>query len=186
MTTIWISVGVALAAFGFGVTGLYLQTLLPPPHTSDRSREMISAIVGLISLLLALVLGTLIGSSYSLYSTQKSEMNTFAARALQLDLALAEFGPDAAPPRAMLKNTLTRVRRMLWWGSDSGEMPPDLNVAEPLKSLRDMDEYVASLDPKTPLSGSFRPPRPPTPAQWSRLASSSPCNWRARCPGPWW
>jgi hypothetical protein len=83
MMTVWISLGVAALTFAFGVTGLYLQKLLPAPHTSDRSRDMITAIVGLISLLLALVLGTLIGSAYSFYSTQKSEMNTFAARALR-------------------------------------------------------------------------------------------------------
>ena len=95
--TIWMSIAVAALAFASGVAGLYLQKLLPAPHTSDRSRDMITAIVGLISLLLALVLGTLIGSAYSFYATQKSEMNTFAARALQLDLALAEFGPETAP-----------------------------------------------------------------------------------------
>ena len=51
---------------------------------------MIGAIVGLVSLLLALVLGTLIGSAYSFYATQKSELETLAAREVQLDLALAE------------------------------------------------------------------------------------------------
>jgi hypothetical protein len=75
MWTVWLCIGVA---------GLYLQKLLPEPHTSDRSRDMIGAIVGLISLLLALVLGTLVGSAYSFYSTHKSEMETFAARAIQL------------------------------------------------------------------------------------------------------
>ncbi len=146
--TIWMSIAVAALAFASGVAGLYLQKLLPAPHTSDRSRDMISAIVGLISLLLALVLGTLIGSAYSFYSTQKSEMNTFAARALQLDLALAEFGPETANARAMMKHTLMKVRTMLWW--EPGAMPPDLTVAEPLKSLRETDQDVASLDAKTP------------------------------------
>jgi hypothetical protein len=155
MTTIWLSVGAAALAFAFGLAGLYLQKLLPPPHTSDRSRDMITAIVGLISLLLALVLGTLIGSAFSFYSTQKSEMNAFAARALQLDLALAEFGPETAPAREMMKHTLMSVRRMLWWGEPGG-MPPDLNVAEPLKSLRATDEDVASLDPKTPAQHQYQ------------------------------
>ena len=81
MWTIWLCIGVAVVAFAFGVAGLYLQKLLPEPHTADRSRDMIGAIVGLISLLLALVLGTLVGSAYSFYATQKSEMETFAARA---------------------------------------------------------------------------------------------------------
>src|SRR6202789_2898878 len=109
MWTVWLCIRLSLAAFASGVAALYVQKLLPEPHTSDRSRDMIGAIVGLISLLLALVLGTLVGSAYSLYSTQKSEMNTFAARALQLDLALAEFGPETAHTRAMMKDTLMKV-----------------------------------------------------------------------------
>ena len=59
MITLWVSLGAAALTFGFGLAGLYLQKLLPEGHTSDRSRDMIGAIVGLISLLLALVLGTL-------------------------------------------------------------------------------------------------------------------------------
>jgi Protein of unknown function (DUF4239) len=129
MTTIWICIGVAFLAFLFGVSGLYLQKLLPEPHSIDRSREMIAAIVGLVSLLLALVLGTLIGSAYSFFSTQKSEIETFAAREVQLDLALAEFGAETKEERARMKRTL--------------------------QSVRDMDEYVASLDPKTPAQRQF-------------------------------
>jgi hypothetical protein len=75
-------------------SSVYLQKLLPEPHTSDRSRDMIGAIVGLLSLLLALVLGTLIGSAFAFLSTQKSEMEILAARTVQLDMALAEYGPE--------------------------------------------------------------------------------------------
>ena len=156
MTTVWIGLGVATLAFTFGMAGLYLQKLLPEGHTSDRSRDMIGAIVGLLSLLLALVLGTLIGSAFSFYSTQKSEMETFASRALQLDMALAEFGPETAAERANMKETLTRVRRMLWWRDEPGRAKPDFTVAEPLQPLREMDEYVASLDPKTPAQHQFQ------------------------------
>ena len=120
---------------------------------------MIGAIIGLLSLLLALVLGTLIGSAYSFYSTQKSEMETFASRALQLDLALAEYGPETAPARAQMKDTLTMVRRMLWWRDESGTMRPDFTVAEPIPHLKATDEYVASLDPKTRLKRNSRQPR---------------------------
>ncbi len=151
MATVWLCIGVAALAFASGVAGLFLQKLLPEPHTSDRSREMIGAIVGLVSLLLALVLGTLVGSSYAFYATQKSELETFAARSLQLDLALAEFGPETAPPRAQMKEVLTTVREMLWGESSA----PDLTVAEPIEHLRFMDEYAASLDPKTPAQRQF-------------------------------
>ena len=154
MWTIWLCIGVAAGAFAFGVAGLYLQKLLPEPHTADRSRDMIGAIVGLISLLLALVLGTLVGSAYGFYSTQKSEMETFAARAIQLDLALAEFGPETAPQRAKMQETLQGVRDMVW-GGNAMPTPQALSVRAPLPHLRELDEYVASLDPKTPAQRQF-------------------------------
>jgi Protein of unknown function (DUF4239) len=143
---------------------------------------MITAIVGLIFPLLALVLGNLIGSASSFYSTQKSEMNTFAARALQLDLALAEFGPETAHTRTMMKDTLMKVRRMLWWGGEPGGMPPDLSVVEPLKTLREADEDVASLEPKTPAQRQFAANAAATSAmEQTRLLISlqlaSPVSW---------
>ena len=154
MWTIWLCIGVAVVAFAFGVAGLYLQKLLPEPHTSDRSRDMIGAMVGLISLLLALVLGTLVGASYSFYSTQKSEMETFAARAVQLNLALIEFGPETAPARARMKETLEGIHVMVW-GGKAGLTPDQLSVSEPLPHSQELDEYVASLDPKTPAQRQF-------------------------------
>jgi hypothetical protein len=155
VTTLWLCIGVALLAFASGVAGLYLQKLLPEPHSVERSRDMIGAIVGLVSLLLALVLGTLIGSAYAFYSTQKSEMETMAARSVQLDLALAEFGPETAPARARMKETLQGVRQMVWGDSSGQNVAPDLSVAAPLAHLRALDEYVASLDPKTPAQRQF-------------------------------
>ncbi len=49
MMTVWLAIGVAALAFASGVAGLYLQNLLPEPHSVDRSRDMIGAIVGLVS-----------------------------------------------------------------------------------------------------------------------------------------
>lgn len=155
MTTVWLSIGVALLAFVFGIAGLFLQRLLPEPHTSDRSRDMIGAIVGLLSLLLALVLGTLIGSAFAFYATEKSEMETFASRAIQLDLALAEYGPETALARANMKETLQGVHDMLWADGTAKAAKPDLTVARPIGHLRLMDEYVASLSPQTPAQRQF-------------------------------
>ncbi len=155
MTTVWICIGVAVLAFVSGVIGLYLQKLLPETHSVEKARDMIGAIVGLVSLLLALVLGTLIGSAYAFYSTQKSEMETFAAKSVQLNLALAEFGPETARARARMKQTLQGVRNMVWGDSSGANAAPDFSVAAPLEHLREMDEYVASLDPKTPAQRAF-------------------------------
>jgi hypothetical protein len=153
MQTVWLCVGVALLAFGSGVLGLHLHKRLPEQHASN-SRDMVGAIVGLISLLLALVLGTLVGSAYSFYSTQKSEMETFAARAVALDLALAEYGPETMVARQKMKETLQQVHDILW-GRTAAPSELDLSVAAPLPHLKLMDEYLASLDAKTPAQRQF-------------------------------
>ena len=109
------------------------------------------AIVGLVSLLLALVLGTITGSAYAFYSNQKTELETIAARALQLDIALAEFAPEAKEACADLKAGAQRVHDMFW-----GERPIfDSNPAQlapgSLESLKATDAAIAALDPRTPL-----------------------------------
>ena len=152
MASVWLCVFVALLAFGFGLLGLYLGKLLPEQHAS-ASRDMIGAIVGLVSLLLALALGTLIGSAYSFYSTQKSELETFASRAIQLDLALAEFGPETMIARQKMKATLQNVHDAIWGAGGFDAI--DLSVNSPLPHLRALDEYLASLDAKTPAQRQF-------------------------------
>jgi hypothetical protein len=151
VTAIWVSGGAALAAFVAGLFGLGLQRLLPAPHTSDRSRDMIAAIVGLVSLLLALVLGVIIGSAYAFYSNQKTELETIAARALQLDIALAEFGPETKEARADLKAGMQRVHDMFWGENPIFDSDPAQLAPGAIGSLKAIDAAIAALDPRTPL-----------------------------------
>ena len=75
MQTLALAIAIAFLAFGSGVVGLRLRAWLPERHAPDRAREMIGSMTGLLGLLLALVLGTLVGSSYTLYATQKAELD---------------------------------------------------------------------------------------------------------------
>jgi hypothetical protein len=145
MPAIAISALVGAATLGGGVAGLLLQNFLPENHTMDRSRDMLAAIVGLISLLLALVLGTLIGSAYSFYATQKSEMEGLAARSLQLDLSLAQYGSEAAPLRSALRTTIAGIDALVWGEGEAD--PRQLRVAAVLPSLRGMVERFSALAP---------------------------------------
>jgi hypothetical protein len=145
MATVFISIFVAVATLASGVVGLLLQKFLPANHTSDRSRDMLAAIVGLISLLLALVLGTLIGSAYTFYSTQKSEIETLASRSLQLDLSLAQYGAEAQPLRTALRSTMVGIHELIW-GTDRAD-PKQLTAASVLPSLRAMVARFSALTP---------------------------------------
>lgn len=104
----------ALLVLAAGLLGLNLRHRLPDEHGPDRARDMIGAMTGLLGLLLALVLGTLVGSSYTVYATQKSELEMMAAKSLQLDEALAAFGPEADPGRAGLRQAIEESYRKIW------------------------------------------------------------------------
>ena len=109
MTSISIAVAVAILTFGSGLFGLYLQKRLPQTHLSGGSKDMILAVIGLLTLLLALVLGTLVGNTYAFFAMQKSELETMASRALLVDQALVEYGPEAKPARNLMKQALTQA-----------------------------------------------------------------------------
>src|SRR5476649_2167321 len=99
MTSALISIAVAVLTFAGGVVGLYLQKLLPDQHSVEKSRDMIGSVMGLVTLLLALVLGTIVGSAYYFSATQQSELQALAVQSIQFDEALAQFGPEAKPIR---------------------------------------------------------------------------------------
>jgi len=108
---------------------------------------MIGAMTGLLGLLLALVLGTLIGSSFTLYSTQKSELETLAARTLQLDAALEEYGPETKPGREGLRKAVKESYDRIW-GGRTGDLS-DMSVKSVVQGSKILDGFLLSLTPKT-------------------------------------
>ncbi len=96
---------------------------------------MIGAMTGMLSLLLALVLGTLVGSAYTVYATQKTELETLAARTLQLDSALESFGPEAQPGREGLRKAITESYDRIW-GQEDADLDGDGRQARPGRAAR--------------------------------------------------
>jgi heme A synthase len=80
MSSVALAVAVAVVTFGCGLLGLALEKRLPQAHLSGGSKDMILAVIGLLTLLLALVLGTLVGNTYASFAMQKSELETMASR----------------------------------------------------------------------------------------------------------
>jgi hypothetical protein len=151
MTTLFICIFVAILVFVGGLVGFYLQKVLPQPHV-EQSKGMIGAIVGLVTLLLALVLGTVVGSTYGFYATQKAELESLATRYLQLDVALKEYGPETKDFRAKLKDGLNGAYHLFWGeGSAVDTNPNALDVIEALPRLEALDEFLATLNPQTPI-----------------------------------
>jgi hypothetical protein len=137
---------VACIIFAGCMVGVLLQRLLPTQHLAD-AKTAITTIQGLVTLLLALVLGLLIWTSYGVYSQQRSEAQTLGSQILQLDLALERYGPEADRGRELLKQELVATRQRFWGGD--GEGPARLTYCESRAELRDFDGFFAALKPTT-------------------------------------
>ena len=147
MNSLALAIGIAVLAFCAGVVGLKLHKWLPERLAPDRAKEMIGAMTGLLGLLLALVLGTLVGSAYTLYATQKSELETLAARTLQLNSALEAFGPDAQPGRDGLRKAIKQSFDKIW-GGETADLT-NMSVKSAVAGSKLLDQFLLSLNPKT-------------------------------------
>ena len=108
MSSLAISLIVTALITASGVLGLVLQRVLPERYTMDKARDMIGGVVGQLTLLLVLVNGLLIWTAYGVYSTQQTELQTLAARALEFDLEMRQYGPGADEGRNSVRQNQSR------------------------------------------------------------------------------
>ena len=130
-----------------GYAGLTLQRRLAPEHKTGETKGVIGQVSGLVSLLLALVLGTLIGVSFAFYSAQRTNLENFSAQILRLDQALGQYGPETKPLRDKIKAGIVKGYETFWGGGTVD--PASLTVEAPLANAQGISDFLATLQPKT-------------------------------------
>ena len=132
---------------GAALLGLFMQRRIPKEHKTESARAILGQVSGLLSLLLALVLGTLVGASFAFFSSQKTELETLSAQILRLDEALAQYGPEANPARDRLKES-ARIAYNAFWGGGEADLKL-LSVSIPIASAKATKTFLAALNPTT-------------------------------------
>jgi hypothetical protein len=135
---------VALLIFVSGLLGFFLQRLLPVQDVAG-AKDMICSIIGFVTLLLALVLGLLIWTTYGAFIAQNTESQSLGPLILKLDFALEQYGPDADRGRDLLRAAVVRARDRFWGGRAVGVTP----YAQLRTDLHDIMGFFASLEPAT-------------------------------------
>ena len=111
-------------------------------------KGVVGQVSGLVTLLLALVLGTLIGVSFAKYSTQQTNLENFSAQILRLDQALAQYGPETQPLRDKIKAGIVKGYETFWGGGDVWTSKA-LTVEAPLANAQAISDFLVMLQPKT-------------------------------------
>ncbi len=144
------SLNLTATVFGFifagGVVGLQLQRALPENSMTGAGRDATGAVVGLVTLRLALVLGLLIWTAFGVFSTQKALIQTLAVNGLRFDQALQDYGPKGADGRRILREGLKNAIAEIWRSGDDREFAMN-NYSYTIKYVKARTAYLNTLDP---------------------------------------
>jgi hypothetical protein len=133
-----------LITFGASVAGLLLGHVAPLAML-NASKGTIGGIIGLVSLLLALVLGFLVYTAFAIFATQQSEAYSLGPVIADIDFALAQYGPEAAGGRIGLRASLRRTRARFFEDAELG--PKVYSFQEIQATFSSLDGYFDSLTP---------------------------------------
>jgi hypothetical protein len=140
------SIVVAFTVFAASVVGMFIQWLVPTQTLTD-GKGTVAAMIGLFTLLLALVLGLLVYTAFAVYATQQTEAQSLGPLIVELDLALEKYGPEAATGRAGLRAALERSRARFFGDGERGPQP--FTFEETRAVLHGLNSYFDSLHPAT-------------------------------------
>ena len=147
MTIVLVSILIFVLTVGAALLGLYVHKMLPAEQKTDSARSIVGQVAGLVSLLLALVLGTLVGTSFAFFGGQKTALEGLSAQILELDQALAQYGPETKPARERLKQAAQKAYDAFWGGGQPD--PALLSVATPTAAFQATQAFLATLNPTT-------------------------------------
>jgi hypothetical protein len=112
MNALLISLLVFALIFGGALVGVVVRPLLSEEHLHPDSKDVVKMATGLIGTLAALVLGLLIASAKSSFDQKTSQVRQMTATIILLDDLLAQYGPEAAPARNLLRRIQPLANRI--------------------------------------------------------------------------
>jgi Na+/H+ antiporter NhaC len=125
MNDLLISLLVFALIFGGALAGVVVRPLLSEQHLQPDSRDVVKMTTGLIGTLAALVLGLLIASAKGTYDQKTNQVRQMSATIILLDNLLAQYGPEAARLRTLLRQGVQPLADRIW---HEGQAPTDGRV----------------------------------------------------------
>jgi hypothetical protein len=114
MKDLLISLLVFALIFCGALVGAAVRPLLSERHLHPDSRDVVKMATGLIGTLTALVLGLLIASAKSSFDQKTSQVRQMTATIILLDDLLAQYGPETASARSLLRQSVSPLADHIW------------------------------------------------------------------------
>jgi Protein of unknown function (DUF4239) len=137
--------------FSGALLGMLLRLVLPEPHLSSDTKDVVRLSTGLIATLAALVLGLLVASAQGSFQTQSTQIKQITANVILLDNILARSGPEARPVRVLLRGAVKTLVERVWGEGDATTTP-----GVPFQASAESDLFYEKLLALTPQNDAQR------------------------------
>jgi hypothetical protein len=126
--------------------GFWFSTIVPEHHLSAHSKDSVKQTVAVLSTLTALVLGLVVGSAKSSYDAKGDALTAMAADIILLDRTLAQYGPETAEARRLLRDSTEAGIKAIW--ADEGIRFAAMEAAGAGGVLEGIQRQIRGLSPQ--------------------------------------
>jgi hypothetical protein len=92
--------------FGSAILAMALHSVVPEPHLSTDSKDVVKLGIAVIATMSALVLSLLLASAKGSFDTRSREFTQMSANIILLDRLLAQYGPETKGVRDQLHRSV--------------------------------------------------------------------------------
>jgi len=129
-----------------------LRGSLPDHHVSPESKESVRIGMGSVATMAALLLGLLVASTKQSFDTKNTEVGQFSAKLISLDQMLANFGPETAEIRTLLRRSLETGINRVWSEGDTEQS----STARAGSWTRELPVAIQKLSPRDDAQTAFK------------------------------
>jgi hypothetical protein len=128
--------------FGSALLAMFVRNALPEHHLSADSKDVVKLGIALIATMSALVLSLLIASAKSAFDPRSNQLVQVSADIIQLDRALARYGPETKEARSLLERSVAATLERFWPAESARPIAIDPK-ASPVEALYDKIEELS-------------------------------------------
>jgi hypothetical protein len=146
MSALSIGAIVFACVFGSGLLGMAVSAVLPRHHLTSDSKDVIKVAMATVATLAALVLGLLIASAKGSFDSKDSELRGAAAHVVLLDREMAQYGPETAEARGLLRQFVAAKVRQIWPEDGAGKV--DAGAISRGSYVEEIQRRLLALEPQ--------------------------------------
>jgi hypothetical protein len=100
--------------FGSTLLGIFIRSKVPDAHLAGDFKDVIRLATALIATMAAVVLALLFASTRGSFEQTSATVTRLTTDIIELDQTLEEYGPDAAPLRKALRDSIVPMIDSIW------------------------------------------------------------------------